>query len=390
MAVATTPVAGWDQRALIAEEATLGTTPNPAGSQGIAIESADMGPADVGVVRPLRDRREGRGMQAGFVEGRVAPIPFTLNLSQKSRAAAATVPVEAPLFKNAGLTQTVGATVVYTVASNPTIPGLSLYVVQGAGLEAAYAEQGYGGVVKSLEWSMGERELALKVGGAWMGKEHLGQSLSGTLIDASDTTLALNTAADAYRMGLGWYLIETEAVKVTAWDYTTGIGTCTRGQLSTSAAAHAAQPVRPYVPTMAIPSGSPIAETNLTVTLDGVTLRCTTANIQYATGIDHLPGESGSRRVQGTKAVRADVKVTLGLVLTMAEVAWVGKARQRKAVALTIAAGTGTGGVVTFSVPFAEVVAPVTPMPDNDVSVVNLELRARDSVGSDLFSFTLS
>ena len=138
-------------------------------------------------------------------------------------------------------------------------------------------------------------------------------------------------------------------------------------------------------------TASPISENNCTVTLDGTATRCLKGSIELQTGIDHLPGETGSSRVQGVKpALRVGVSASLDLVLTRALVNVLGKANQRKSVALTVACGTGAGSIMTFSLPTCEIVAPTVPIPPNDAVVVSLSLRVRGNSGNDSFTLTAS
>lgn len=381
------PVNGWDQKVYIVNEASFLTAVLPATAQSIEVASLDMGPAEVGNTRPRKDKTQGRDMTLGFVEGRVEPIPFTLEKSVKSRATAATVPEESALLKAAGLVEAVSSDVDYTIAAAPTLTSLDIYSVLGAGSAAYAGEHGLGGFVKELAFSGGDTELMLRASGAFARKHWLGQA-TGTLIDGSDTTLALDTPADAYRIGLGWYQIENEVVRVTAVDYSAGILTVTRAQAGTSAAAHSSAALYPYQPTFTPVGVAPISEANCTVTLDSIATRCTKFSLAITTGVDHLPGETGSKYVQGGKIVRIDVKPTLELVLTKELVALLGKANQRKSVALTIVCGATAGGIVTFSMPTCELEPMAVPAPANDITIVSPALRVRGNSGND--SLTIS
>ncbi len=388
--MANEPVLGWDQRVLLVKEATFGTVPDPAGAQALEVVSLDMGPVEQGFTRAKKDKTQGRGMTSAFVEGRKQPIPFSLETSVKSRAAADTVPKESDIYEAAGFTETVNSStsVVYTTTATPTPNTLAIRSVLGTGTAANEAEQGRGGVVKQLAFSGGDTELMLKVSGAFAGKYWLGQS-TGTVANGSDLTIALGTAAHAYRFGVGYYQIESEIVYVSAVNYSTGDLTVTRAQLSSSGAAHSAAAIYPYIPSLTL-AGSPISEANVTVTLDGTATRCTKFDLTIDTGIDHLPAESGSSYVQGAKATRMNAKLNVEMVLTREQVAWIGKANQRKAIAVTIACGTGAGGIVTFSLPYCEVEPFNVPAPANDITLVRIPFRCRDSSGNDMFSFTLT
>lgn len=384
------PVIAHEQRVYAVLESTFRTAVLPATGQSMEIASLDMGPAMVGTTRPRKDKTVGRDMTLGFVEGRVEPIAFSLEKSVKSRASATTVPEESPLLKAAGLVETVGGSdVAYSIASAPTLNSLALLSVLGAGSAAYFAEHGLGGVVKQLQFAGGDSELMLKASGAFAQKEWLGQS-TGTLIDASDTTLALDTPAHAYRFGLGYLQIGSEVVLVTAINYTTGILTVVRAQAGTTAAAHTSATLYPYQPTFTPTGVSPISEANCTVTLDGTATRCTKFSIDITTGVDHRPGETGSKYIQGIKIVRIEVKPTIEFVLTKELVDVIGKVNQRKSVALTIVCGTGAGSIVTFSMPYCEIEPMPVPAPPNDISLVSPALRVRGNSGNDSLTVTFS
>ncbi len=191
---------------------------------------------------------------------------------------------------------------------------MSIYRALGKSPFVYEAEQLRGGVVKTLSWTGGDTELMLKASGEGIGKYVLGYSASVTLADGSGTTLTFANAEEAYRFGFGFYQIENEVIKITARPTST-TATIARAQISTTGAAHAGVPMRPYIPTLTY-AGSPISEGGtVTCTVDGVTLRALSFGIDFTTGLDLLPGESGSRYVQGPKAIRYDLKAKVKLVL---------------------------------------------------------------------------
>lgn len=388
--MANEPVAGWDERILIAAEAAFGTQVLPASAQGIEVMSLEMGPGEAQNRRPKKDKTIGRDMTLGFVAGRVEPIPFTLATSMKSRAAVDTVPKESVLYKSGGLVETVngGVSVAYSLSSAPTIQGLSLLTALGLSTASYAAEHGRGGLVEQLKFHGGDSEVTLEAIGKFIGKGTAGQA-TGTLSSDVDTTMALG-AGESYRFIAPCYVqTEDEVLLVTSIDYATDILTVTRAQAGTVAAAHAATTVYPYMPTPTL-TGSPISEANCTVTLDGVATRCTKFDIEITTGISHLPGETGSKYVQGGKATRVDVKPSLELVLTKELMNVFGKANQFKSVALSIVCGTGAGGIVTFSMPTCELVAMPMPKPGNDITIIAPELRVRGNAGNDSISWVLT
>lgn len=392
----TDAVQPYDPKVLAVLESTFGTVPNPAGSQAIEVIDIDLGPAEQGDVRPTKDRTANRDETLEFVEGRVQPIPFSLSTSVKSRADADDAPMEDALYQAAQLARTINAStsVVYNITQAPTLQGLSVYLAHGPAASCVMAEQGRGGVIRSLSWEFGDKEVLLKAAGAFIGKYHLGSSDSVTLADGVGTSLT-HASGEEYRFGIsgtqqgGWYTIESENIKATAMNYSTRVMTIERGALSSSGAAHSAKPMRPYVPTLTL-SGSPISEANCTVTIDSIATRCTRGVVTLNTGADHLPPETGSKYIQGLKVGRVSVEAEVDLVLTRSQVMLLGKATQRKAVAVAIACGTGAGGVVTLNLPTAEMIAPPVPVPNEGVTVVTLRFRVRGATGGDSFNVTLT
>ncbi len=387
--MATELIPSWDERWLIAAESTFGTPIAPAGTQAIEVISGDMGAAEVGATRPQKDKTQGRGMTNKFVEGHVAPMPFSLETSVKSRATNVTVPIEAALYKSAGLGETVGgSSVTYAFTSNPVVPGVSLYRTLGTNPTCYEAEQLRGGVIKTLAFSGGDRELTLKASGEGIGKYHLGYIDSVTML-IGDTSLTVS-AEEVYRLSPGYYMIESEIILITAVNYATGVCACSRAQLTTSAAAHTTKPMWPHIPTLTL-AGSPISEANWSVTVDGVTIKFTSFELTVQSGVSLRPPESGSKYIQGCKYGRYDVKPVLkGLIARDVGVALLGKATQRKACALTIVAGTGAGSIVTFSMPTTEIEPFALPDSGNDAVAVSVGFRVRDDAGNDGVSIVLT
>lgn len=396
------PIDVWDTRCLAASESSFGTTPNPAASQAMEFISIDTGPQETGDFRPKKDRNSGRGMTDGYVKGRVKPLPWNMVTSVKTRADADDVPVEHPLYAAAGLKRTInsGTSVVYSLVGAPVQSGdfssLSIYRAIGVGTDSTsnryFAEQLRGGIVQEITFSGGDRELTTRFGGQAIGKYHLGFSNSITFSDGSGTTLTFGSAEEAYRFDRGWYQIESEVVKITS-DMVAGDTSCTvsRAQLSTSGAAHAAKPLVPYLPTVAY-TGSPIPETTCTVSIDSQTIRFTSFEISFTSGLDMGPGETGSVYVQTPIVKRYTVKVTLKGMMRREDVALLGKAkRQKTPCAVSIVCGTGAGGIVTFSLPYTEIDAMPVPDNANDVAMWSVGLRTRDSsTGNDLMTMTLT
>ncbi len=388
------PVPAWDMAALAASEATWGTIPNPAASQALQLVSFDAGQSEQGEVRAIKDRGLGRAMAPAYVEGRVKPIPFSLETSVKARTANTTVPQESVIMKAAGLLETVGgSSVAYTPPASPVLSGafasLSLYRFFGQSPYTLKAEQLRGGLIKTLEWSGGDKELMLKAAGEAIGRNALAYAPSITLADAGGTSLVFTDAEEGYRFGVGWYQVESEVIKITSMNYSTFTATIARAQLSTTGAAHAAKALRPYVPSMSYPAAAiPMSEQNVAVTVDSVAMRAMAADVQLTTGMEMGPPESGSKYTQAPKVLKYDLKASLKMMLHQEDTALEGKATQRKLCALTFAFGTGTGGIVTFSIPYAEIVPFKTPDTNNDVALVDVSFRTRDNSGNDAFSIT--
>lgn len=396
------PVNGWDSRVLAATEATYGTTPAPAAAQGLETISCNVGPGgEVGRTRPKQDRSIGRGHTDAFVEGRVDPIPFEIVTSIKSRADADDSPKELALYKAAGLLQTVnvGTNNAFTLQADPIgaaggaalFPGLSLFRAFGPNTYRYLAEQIRGGIVRQIVFEGGDKELVGKFSGVAIAKTTQGEVSSITLADGVGTSLSL-TAEQSYRVGPGYYQVESEIIKVD--DTNAALGATTRSiaraQLSSSGAAHAAKVMYPY---MVAPTyvGSPISEANVSGTIDSVAIRVLSFSLTFDTGGDLMPGETGSKYVQGVKFGRYKVMLSVKSVLHREEVSWLGKITARKAVAVSLVCGTGAGGIITFTLPQGELRPFITPDTANDVSVVDLGFEARDSSsGNDAFSFTLT
>lgn len=391
--MAYTPVSGWNRAGLVAQEASFGTTPNPAAAQALELVNLDLGPNEVGVIRSKQDRGVGRGMQDGWVEGRVQPIPFNLETSCKSRSGVAAAAAEEILYAAGGLYKTTnsGTSVVFSLTDSPetdsAFQSASIYGIRGKNAGANYAEQLRGCIAKTLTWEGGDKELRLKVAGEGIGKYTLGHAASITLADGSTTSLTL-TAEESKRIGKGWYQCESEIIYVTENLLGATTRTITRGALSSTGAAHSGKLLRPYHPALSY-TGSPVSEVVSSVVIGGVTIRCTKFSIALTTGMEMLPGETGSKYVQGTKTLRYSIAPTVELALKGEDVALFGKATTRENVALSIVQGGTAGGIWTFAMPYCEVMPFVPPEPENDIVLVTVPLRVRDSAtGNDAFTLT--
>lgn len=387
------PVNGWNPQVLIASESTFGTALDPAASQAVEVIDLDLGPPELGQARDRQDRAAGRGMRQEFVEGRVEPIPFTFKSSLKTRAAAATASPFLPIFKAAGLTQTLSGSAAYTLSGTPVesnYAGLTLTRLLGSGVARYAGERGRGGVVKKLNLVGGDQEVLLTAEGASIGKYHQGYSASITLADGSGLSLVFANAEEGFRFAPGFYICESEIIEITAMNYTTFTATIERAQLGSSGVAHTAQPLYPYFPSPSY-TGSPLPETTCTVTFDSQALRCIGWSFDFQTGLEHLPGETGSKYRQGVKASRYDASAKLRLVCHREDLALLGKMTQRKSAALAIVQGTGTGGICTVNMAQAEIEVGAIPANPTGDTVVDVTVKGKDSTtGNDMMNITLT
>lgn len=405
--MATSPVNGWNSTLLIAAESTFGTAAVPADVSSYAATavehiSADLGQVEQGAVRPKADRNQGRGNTNAFVEGRVAPIPWAVSLSAKSRSAVDATPREGTaLYKMAGLTQTVNTSTSYTltpsatpIESNDFVSG-TIRRFLGSGSAAFEGETLRGCICDKLVWSGGDKEVTVDASGVGIGKYAQGSLDSITLASGGGTSLT-HTATESYELDTGYYLCESEILTIAraGVGYGTTTTTIARGALASTGAAHTAKPLYVYIPTGISYAGSPIAEPNATVSLGGVTSRVLSWKVELNTGMGLLPGETGSAYIQGARYGRYSLAISAQLVLSGAQVALLGKATQRAtagALAVSLSQGSGTGAVWTFASSYCELEAMRVPSPANDVSIVDIRFRVRDnSTGNNAFTITLT
>jgi hypothetical protein len=339
-------------------------------------------------------------LQNDWVEGRVQPVPFSLERSVMSRSAIDASPLEKNLLLAAGLFETIngGVSAVYAPVQDPliqaTFKGITLRRLLGAGVGASQtggateSEESFGGLVQTLAFSGGDQEVRMKVGGVAQGKRWGGRIDSITLASGVVTTVTI-TAEESYRLSVGAYFIcELEVIQVTAVVPGSTSATIARAQLGTTGVAHTGVPLLPYLPGTTPLTGRPISEANTAGTLDAINLRATKWDVSLTTGMAPLPGEIGSKRFQGVKNTRYDVKVSLNTVLHREEVSLLGKAAGRKLMALSLTQGAAVGGRFNFAAPYCELDPIRVPDTMNDVAMVTLNLRVRDSVGTDAFSIT--
>lgn len=391
------PINSWDLVALVASESAFGTPPAPAGSQAVEVISIKTGPSEEQATRGKRDRGLGREMQNGFVRGRVQPGPFSIIASWKSRADADDVIAALDvIMAAAGIYRTInsGTSVTYTPVADPQSSGalvpMSITRLLGKGAYATLGEVCRGCVVKTLKISGGDKEVELEAAGDWIGKYTNGKVDSVTLADGSVTSLTLS-AESSHRIGPGYYSIESEVVRVTDSNYGATTRTIARAQVSTTGAAHTAQPMVPYVPGDISFTGSPISEANATFTLDSVALECQSWTVDMKTGIDHRAGATGSAYSPGTKLLRSDLSISAKVMLKREHLSLVGKSNTGKTVVVAITQGTGAGGIFGFTASYCEVEAFEVPDSESDIVIADVKLRVRgDSAGNNAFTITLT
>lgn len=394
-------VNAWDRTVLAASESTFGTAVNLAASQALRMVSVAMGKSSqTGNVRPVKDRPSGRGMVSEYLEGDVEPFDFALEYSQRGRSAVDAAAFDLAILKAAGLKQTINGSTSTVISLVPTpiengeFASLQLARFLGSGSALAQAEVLQGCVVKSLVWSGGGQEVMVKASGQGISKAHAGRIDSITFASGATTSVTLSVL-DAAKLSPGMAMqCESEAVTVSTVDYTTGVTTFVRGAYSTSAAAHTAKPLYPYVPASLSYGGvSPLSEANASAILGTISpIRIIDWTVELTTGMDLLPAETSSQYRQGPKSVRHDVKVKMKAVLSQDRTDLMGLARARSLVQLTLNQGTGVGGIMSFVLPYCEVMPFEVPDTAGDIAIVDLELRTRNNgtTGDNAMSITLT
>ena len=405
--MALSPVNSWDTRLLIDAEASFGTAAVPADVSAYAATAvehidADLGDVEQGATRGKADRNLGRGMQSAFVEGRVPPIPWKVVLSCKSRSAIDAVPREGTaIYKAAGLVRTVNGSTSYTLTPSATpiesgdFVSATLRRFAGSGAAAFEAETLRGCICDKMTWTGGDKEVTLEASGLGIGKYHQGSIDSITLASGIATSLP-HTAAESYLLDTGYYLCESEILSIAraSVGYGSTSSTIVRAALASTGASHSSKPLYPYIPTGITFAGSPIAEPNATVSIDGETIRVLSWSAELSTGMGLLSGETGSAYIQGAKYGRYDLAISCRLVLSGTQVQLLNKATQRAtagALAVSLSQGTGTGAVWTLASTYCELMPFKVPSTPNDVAIVDVKLRVRDNAsGNNAFTITLT
>jgi len=387
---ATNPVNSWDAILMAASESAFGTFVQPTAAQALQVISSDLGmSSQPGQVRPVKDRALGRGSQSGWVEGDKEPIDFSLQYSQKTRATAATAAFDLAILKAAGLSQLIGSTVEIGLVSQPIESGafasMQLYRVLGEDGYQSQAEALNGCVVKSLVWSGGDTEVLVKAAGQGVRKRNAGAVDSITFANDSNTAPAATTAALARLLEAGMPVqCESEILTVTSVNYTSPAVVFARGAYSSTAAAHTAQRLYPYLPPSIVYSGVPISEAIASCILGDISpMRIMSWEVDLKTGLDLLPAETSSAYRQGAKSTRHDITVKMKMVLSQERVDLLGYAINRDTLSCTLSQGTAGGGLIAFTLPYCEVKSFKVPDTANDIAIVDVELRVRNNLTGD-------
>lgn len=391
-------VPGYNTVLTAADEATLGTAVAPASVAAFALQAistikVDLGDAQSPVTRAKQDRGLGRGMQDGFVSGRYAPVPWSVETSMKTRSAADAVPGELQLWKATGLGRTISGGTSYTLAPTATPVESADLVTQtlrrmlGRSPGEMEMELLTGCFADTVKIEGGDKEVMLNFSGFGQQK---GTTTNRSITFASGVDTAITvSAAETYFYAAGcYYICGTEIVLCTAVVYGSTTVTFARAQLATSGAAHAAVAIYPYIPAGIVYAGAPISEAlTTTATLFGITVPALKWALTIKTGLEASPGETGSAYFQKVVTKRFDVEATFDLLLKGDDVGLFNRARERTANAVTLVQGSAVGGIVTVNLPYTELVAPSAKDSANDTVTVSCSLRVRDNVaGNNAFS----
>lgn len=395
-------VPGFNPIFLATDETTMGTPVAPANvaayaAAAVATIQADLGDAQSPVVRPKQDRGLGRGMQDGFVAGRYAPVPWSVQASMKTRSAVDAVPRDLALWKTTGLGRTVNAATSYVMAPTATPVESADLVTQtfrrivGRSPGEMEYEHLTGCFADTVKIEGGDKEVMATFSGLGQVKA-TAAATTITFASGVDTAITV-TAAETYKYAAGvYYICESEIVLCTAVTYGSTTVTFARAQLASSGVAHAAKAIYPYIPTGIAYAGTPIGEALTTsATMFGLTVPVLKWAVTIKTGLEASPGETGSAYFQKVITKRFDVEATFDLLLKGDDVALFNRARSQAANAVTLVQGTAVGGIVTIGLPYTELVAPAAKDNANDSITVSCSLRVRDDTnGNNAFSITLT
>lgn len=395
------PINAHMRTVLAASESTFATAVSLAAAQALRMTTASLGKASQsGNVRAAKDRPQGRGSVSEWVEGDKDPVDFSLEYSQRGRAAIDSAAFDLAILKAAGLKQTINGSTSTVISLVPTpiengeFAGLQLARFLGEGMALAEAEQLNGGVVRSIVWSGGDKEVAVKATGQGTIKRFAGRIDSITFASNVTTTVSLSVA-DAMKLTAGMAVqCESEVLTVTSVNYSSGSTVFARGAYSSTAAAHTAQPLYPYIPpSLSFGGASPISEATASAILGSISpMRIMSWEVALTTGMDLLPAETSSAYRQGPKSVRHDVSVKLKMVMPQDRADLLGYSVNRDTLQLSLSQGTGTGGIITFTLPYCEVMPFEVPDTADDIAIIDLELRVRNNgnTGDNSMTITLT
>jgi hypothetical protein len=397
-------VPGYNPILFAGDEATLGTYVAPAdvaafAASAIATVQADMGDMMTPETRGKQDRGLARDMQDGFVSGRYTAPAWSVMTSLKSRADADDAPRELALWKATGFGRTVNASTSYVLAPTNTPVESADFVPQsftrvlGRSPGEMEVERLLGCFAEKVRIEGGDKEVMATFSGKAQSKG-VGTAIASASVADDSTTSVTVSAAESYAFTAGYYQWESEIILVSAPTYGGTSITIARGQLGSTAAAHSSKPVYPYIPTGISYGGAPISEAlTTTFTFDGGAFRVLNWAVDITTGLQALPGETGSAfAFQGVKATRVDVQPSLNFILKGDDVRKFNKARERTDMAVSIVQGTTAGGIITLSFGHCELVAPKAQDNANDTVNVAATLRVRGSGAAtpDSFAITLT
>lgn len=386
-----------------ADESALGTAVAPAdvaafAAQAIATIECDMGDAQEPETRAKQDRGLGRGMQDGFVAGRFPPVPWNVMTSMKSRADADDAPRELGLWKAAGFGRTISGGTSYTLAPTATPVESADLVTQtftrilGRAPGEMAIDRLYGAFADTVKIEGGGAEVMLAFSGMAQAKA-LGTALASITVTDVATAIVV-TAAESYAFPLngGYYIVESEVVLIGSVTHGGTSIPITRAQLGTSAAAHNATPIYPYLPAGVAYGGAPISEALTTsASLYGITVPVLKWAVTIKTGLKPSPGETGNAYFQKVITTRFDVECTFDILLKGDDIRLYNRARARTANAVILRQGTTAGGIVTVNLPYTELVAPAAKDNANGEVTVSCSLRVRDdTAGNNAFSIVLT
>lgn len=393
-------VPGYNTVFTAADETALGTVVAPAdvatfAAQAIPTVAVDLGDAQSPVTRPKQDRGLSRDMQDGFVSGRYPPVPWSVQSSMRSRAAIDDAPRDVALWKAAGFGRTVNSSTSYVLAPTNTPVESSDFVSQTfkrfLGRSPGEMEYEYliGCFADTVKLEGGDKEVMQTFSGFGQQKG-TGTALASITVTNVATTITV-TAAESYAFTQGYYICESEIILVGPVTYGGTTINITRAQLGTSAAAHTTKAIYPYIPSGISYGGAPISEAlTTTATFFGITVPVLDWSVTIKTGLEASAGETGSAYFQKVVTKRLDVEASFNLLLKGDDVRLFNRARERTANAVTLVQGTGTGSIVTISLPTTELVAPAAKDSANDTVTVPCSLRVRGAPGATPSSFSIT